>query len=85
MAAWQRVVERLGEPQYRDRMLQALRERQRDWLLFVVDPEELYDRDFGSILERARAKIEAVRSEREPAVAPTFAELETTAVRPAGD
>ncbi len=86
VAAWQRVVRQLEDPQFRDQMLQALLRRQvREWRLLVVDPEEMYDRDFGSVLERARAKIEAVRSERQPAVAPTFAELETTAIRPAGD
>lgn len=84
VTAWRRVVSDLDD-QHRDRLERLFLQRQLELGLLVVDPAELYDRDFGPVLERARAKIEAVRSERQPAVAPTFAELETTAIRPAGD
>ena len=45
------------------------------WGLLVADPEVLYDRDFGSVLERAQLKIEEAEGGGAPPVAAIFAEL----------
>jgi tetratricopeptide (TPR) repeat protein len=42
------------------------------WGLLVVDPREMYDRDFGEVLRSVRRKLEAVQAGGDPPVAPIF-------------
>lgn len=46
------------------------------WGLRVQDPEEMYNRDFGSLVERLRRKLESVREGVDPPIAPTFADVD---------
>lgn len=73
--AWKRSVAVLEDRVFEERILQGyLLVQTRVWRLLVADPREMYDREFGQVLRRVQAKLQAVEQNREPSVAPTFAE-----------
>jgi tetratricopeptide (TPR) repeat protein len=73
--AWRRAEAQLEAPAHREQLTRALlRIQAQQWGLVVQDPEEMYDRDYGTVLDRVRAKLAASAAGEEPAVAPTFDE-----------
>ncbi len=50
----------------------------RIWRLLVVDPEQLYDRQYEGLLDRLLQKIEQADAGGEPAVARTIQEMDAT-------
>ena len=46
------------------------------WGLLVADPAELYNRVYGSRLERLQSKLRAIEQGEQPPIAATFAELD---------
>ncbi len=51
------------------------------WRLEVIDPEQIWDREFAAMRDRTQRKIDAAAEGGEPEVAPLFSELE----EPEGD
>ncbi|MHC4989797.1 MAG: hypothetical protein ACYTGC_02360, partial [Planctomycetota bacterium] len=75
--AWRRARAILQDDDERQQTIEQFGLLQtRLWNLVVRDPEELWERDYGTILNRVRDKLAAVESERAPKLAPTFDELE---------
>lgn len=78
-AAWRQAVEILDDADRREQIVRNYRLLQSQvWGLVVSDPAAMYDRDFGTVLERARKKLDAAEGGGTPPVAPTFAELPPT-------
>ena len=73
--AWRRVVQIMEDPVYEE---EHLLDQRRTWGLRVVDPRQMYDRQHGFVLEHGRRNLRQVEAGDEPAVAPTFAELDET-------
>ncbi len=48
------------------------------WGLLVVPPDQMYDRQYEGLLNRAREKIEQAGAGGDPAVAQTFEEMGIT-------
>jgi len=77
--AWQRVVQIMEDPVYEEQRLRYFLVVQTSrWGLLVVEPRQMYDRQLGFVLEHSRRTLRQVEAGDEPAVAPTFAELEGT-------
>jgi len=75
LETWRRVIAVFESSRYREQIVQTYQLiQQRVWGLVVIDPEKAYDRDAGSILRQARAKIRAVEADEPPPIAPTFTE-----------
>ena len=76
LEAWRQAVQLLEDPRSRDQLLQLyLAEQTRVWGLLVQDPEALYYRDYGVVLERTREKLLQAEQGGDPPVAATFQEL----------
>ncbi|MDY7107421.1 MAG: hypothetical protein SYC29_02175 [Planctomycetota bacterium] len=76
--AWNRVVDILDDPQRREQLTRLyLVQQTRVWGLLVRDPQAMYHRDYGVVLERTRQKLRAVERGGDPPVAATFRELTT--------
>ncbi len=76
LGAWRQVVDLLSSDEYRAAVTRSFRALQASaWGVLVIDPQAIYDRDFGVVLDRARAKLAAVEAGEPPPVAPIFAEL----------
>ena len=74
-ARWRRAVELLEDPDRRERMLQAYGLIQtRRWGLLIIDPSEMYERQLGVVLVRAREKLRELELGRDPGVASIFEE-----------
>ena len=74
--AWRRAVEMLQDTQRREQIQQVyLLQQERWWGLIVASPEEMYDRQFGDLLNRARMKLQDADAGGTPAVASTFEEM----------
>lgn len=74
--SWRQVVKLIEDPQYRGWVIDNMRTLQTSgWQLVVVDPSAMYDSEYGPILERAKAKLQAAENGDAPAVAPLFDEL----------
>jgi tetratricopeptide (TPR) repeat protein len=76
VASWQQAIGVLEDPVRQ----QLIRQnyfliQSRIWGLLVTDPQALYDRDYGAVLERVRAKVRSIEDGGEPEVAATFSEL----------
>ena len=65
----------MEDPVYEE---EHLLDQRRTWGLLVADPRQMYDRQYGFVLEHGRRNLRQVEAGDEPAVAPTFAELEGT-------
>jgi tetratricopeptide (TPR) repeat protein len=79
LEAWRRAAEVVTDARQRRQMedlYTALQARQ--WGLRVADPADLYDLQFGEILERALRKIDAADGGADPPVAATFEEMGVT-------
>ena len=73
--AWRQVVKIVEDEGYRKWVTQNFQLQQaRGWQLLVIDPQTMYDREYGPVLERARRKIAAVEANEEPPVARVFEE-----------
>jgi tetratricopeptide (TPR) repeat protein len=73
--AWRQAAKIVEDGGYRKWITQNFQAQQsRGWQLLVIDPEVMYDREYGPILERARKKIAAVEADEEPPVARIFEE-----------
>ena len=82
LEAWQQAITSLSDPEQQQLMRQRLfRLQTAGWGLLVADPDELYDRDYGSTLERIRSKVEAVEQSEAPPLTPIFEELAEPAVQ----
>jgi Flp pilus assembly protein TadD len=80
---WRTVTEMLEDPELRDRVQQDYEAGQaRTWGLRVGSAAEMYEREYGAILVRARQKLAEVERGGEPPVAPTFHELEAPDAAP---
>jgi tetratricopeptide (TPR) repeat protein len=76
VAAWARVVEILQDEEWRRQMIQSYAVLQSQvWGLLVSDPQAMYHRDFGVMLERVRQKLAVAEQGGDPPVAPTFQEF----------
>jgi hypothetical protein len=76
LEAWGQAVKLLEDPEFQRLMVQQFQAIQSQiWHLLVVDPRRMYDREYGSLLERINQKLTAVEQGGQPAVAPTFAEM----------
>jgi tetratricopeptide (TPR) repeat protein len=74
--AWRQVVEILEDAERRERLSQVyLFIQGRQWGLFVADPDEIHERQFGRLLEDAREKLQTAEQGGTPAVTATFEEL----------
>ncbi len=74
--AWRQVVEILEDTERRERLSQIyLFIQGRQWGLFVADPDEIHERQFGRLLEDAREKLRIAERGGTPAVTATFEEL----------
>jgi tetratricopeptide (TPR) repeat protein len=74
--AWRQAVRLLEDPGSRDQLLQLyLAEQTRVWGLLVRDPQAMYDRDYGVVLERTREKLRQAERGGDPPIAATFQEL----------
>jgi tetratricopeptide (TPR) repeat protein len=72
---WRQAQRILADPERRQRILQNYQAIQmRGWGLLVSDPNAMYHRDFGALLELIRQKIAAAEAGERPPLAPTFAE-----------
>jgi tetratricopeptide (TPR) repeat protein len=70
---WQRVEQMLHDPAFRTRTVRAMTVIQsQGWGLLVADPDELYDRNYGALLEKVQSKLERADQGEEPPVAPQF-------------
>jgi tetratricopeptide (TPR) repeat protein len=77
LQSWRDALEILEDDSRQQRLLREyLLLQTRHWGVLVADPQELYDRDYGRIHDRLRAKVEAIQRGEDPELAPTFAELE---------
>jgi tetratricopeptide (TPR) repeat protein len=83
LESWRRTVKLLSDPGFQqaqtqqNAMLQA-----RVWLLLVEDAVEMYDREFGAVLERVKAKVAAAEQGNQPPIAPTFDEMQAAQPNP---
>jgi len=76
LEAWRQAVQLLEDPRSRDQFQQLyLAEQTRVWGLLVQDPEAMYYRDYGVVLERTREKLLQAEQGGDPPVAATFQEL----------
>ena len=80
--AWRRAERLLEAPAFRQRWLQNYQLVQihptQGWGLLVADPEEMYHRNFGMLLQRVSAKLRDAEQGGDPQIAPTFAEMPKT-------
>ena len=80
--AWRRAERLLEAPAFRQRWLQNYQLVQihptQGWGLLVADPEEMYHRNFGMLLQRISAKLRDAEQGGDPQIAPTFAEMPKT-------
>ena len=77
--AWRRAAEMLQDTRRRDQFHQShLLLQERVWGLVVAEPREMYDRQFGDLLNRARMKLQEADAGGTPAVAATFEEMGVT-------
>ena len=78
--AWRRAEQLLEAPEFRRFWLQNYQLAQihptQGWGLIVADPQELYHENFGLLLQRISAKLRDVGQDKEPQIAPTFAEMD---------
>ena len=78
--AWRRAEQLLEAPSFRRRWQRNYQLAQvhptQGWGLLVADPQELYHENFGLLLQRVSAKLRDVAQDKEPQLAPTFAELD---------
>ncbi len=73
---WRHVTEFLDDPERRDRLQQGYETGQtRAWGLRVGDAAEMYEREYGAVLKRARQKLAEVEGGGVPPVAATFEEM----------
>jgi len=73
--AWRRAVTELERPGRRKMLMRNYRDLQTlVWGLLVADPQELYDRENQSLLERTRKKLAEAEAGGRPAVTPNFVE-----------
>ena len=71
MEAWTRAVATVEDASRQERIMQNLFLIQtRLWGLLVADPKALYDRDYLSLRDRVRAKIDENRAELDRRVRP---------------
>jgi tetratricopeptide (TPR) repeat protein len=81
---WRHVTEILEDPEMRDRLQQRYETGQaRAWGLRVGDPAEMYEREYGAVLKRAREKLAEVERGGVPPVAATFEEMSQPPAAPA--
>ena len=81
LESWRRIVKIMSDPAFQQTQTQqnALIQT-RMWLLLVEDASAMYDREFGAVLARVKAKVAAAEQGGLPAVAPTFDELQRDGV-----
>lgn len=73
---WQRAIDLLSNSSEIRQTIETYElVQERVYWLRVVDPQAIYDRNWGVILQRAQEKLRAVDQGTPPPVAPTFAEL----------
>lgn len=75
--AWQNAVRLLNNPGHRLQWIEVYTRLQADpkqWGLVVSDPKVLYHDNFGIVLDRISAKLDAVKLGKQPKTAPIFAE-----------
>ncbi len=73
---WRRVTSILQDETRRENINRdSLLLQARGWGLVVAQPDEIYDRQFGALLKRAREKLRVADDGGEPAVAETFEEM----------
>ncbi len=74
--AWQRATEIVQDTRRREQIERMYRlQQEQGWGLVVAKPHELYDRQFGDLVNRARMKLQEAGAGRTPAVAATFEEM----------
>lgn len=79
LEAWKRVVSMIDNTSFRERVLRQYSLIQTQlWHLLVVDPQTIYEKEYGAMLGRVKQKIAAAESGEQPQVAPTFAEQART-------
>ncbi len=80
--AWRQAAEILEDASHREQWEQVYTLVQlRRWGLLVADRQEIYERQFGIVLDRARQKIEAADGGTAPGIAKTFEEAGLTGSR----
>ncbi len=78
-AAWRQAAVLLEDSERKEQLVRNYMLIQSQvWGLVVADPEAMYHRDFGAVLERVRRKLSAANEGGEPPVAPTLDELSRT-------
>lgn len=84
--AWRRAAELLQDKDRRKALEQSyLRLQQLSWGLVVVQPQQLYDRQYEGLIDRTMEKIRQVETGGDPAVARTIAEMGVTGAGEADD
>lgn len=75
LEAWRQAVKIVEDGSFQKWVMQNFQAQQsRAWQLLVMDPQMMYDREYGPILERARRKIAAAEAGDQPPVALIFEE-----------
>ncbi|MCH8822851.1 MAG: tetratricopeptide repeat protein [Planctomycetes bacterium] len=78
LQVWQNALRLLNNPAHRRHWTGVYTQLQTDpeigWGLLVTDPKKLYHNNFGIVLERISAKLEAVKQGKQPKTAAIFAE-----------
>jgi len=77
--AWQRAADQLQNKAQRESLQRNyLLLQVRIWGLLVAEPEQLYDRQYGGLLDRLLEKIQQADAGGDPAVARTIQEMDAT-------
>ncbi len=73
--AWEKAAAMLEDSTFVEQTLQTFTQVQaRVWQIVVATPQELYDRQYGVVLNRVKAKLEAVERGTPPQVEPVWGE-----------
>jgi len=73
--AWEKAAAMLEDPTFVEQTLQTFTQVQsRVWQIVVASPQELYDRQYGGVLNRVKAKLEALERGTAPEVEPLWGE-----------
>jgi tetratricopeptide (TPR) repeat protein len=73
--AWTKSAAVFDDRAFEESILRNFLLRQtQGWGLLVGNPQEMYDREYGSVQRRVKSKLQALDEGTEPEVAPTFAE-----------
>jgi len=73
--SWEKAAAMLEDSTFRERTLETFSQVQtRVWQIVVATPQQLYDRQYGVVLDRVKAKLEALARGTPPPVEPVWGE-----------